>query len=67
MDLEEITQIRDCVRIYFFHESGDGRSTSLWYDNWLPEGPISISRWDAIIRVSGLGKEAVVSDIIVGE
>ncbi|GJV58010.1 RNA-directed DNA polymerase, eukaryota, reverse transcriptase zinc-binding domain protein [Tanacetum coccineum] len=36
-----LIDLRRKVRQYIIHEIGDGRGTSMWYDNWHDIGPLS--------------------------
>lgn len=35
----KLLQIRPSIRHYFWHNLGNGRNTSAWYDNWCEGGP----------------------------
>ncbi|KAM2851898.1 hypothetical protein PS2_027955 [Malus domestica] len=59
----KLLRLRDYVRLFFFHKIGDGRETSLWYDNWHPLGSLVINWGSHIIAESGLPKTALVSNI----
>ena len=43
---------------------GDGKKVFLWYDNWLPSGPIQNTIGDDLIAESGLSKKAKVAQIL---
>ena len=47
------------------YKIGDGSKVSLWYDFWLPTGPMHSEMGDRVIYDSGLGKEAKVCKIII--
>lgn len=53
-------RLRSCISV----KVGDGSSTSLWFDSWLPRGPICLSVSERVIYDSGLGADATVSDIL---
>ncbi|KAJ9535399.1 hypothetical protein OSB04_un001489 [Centaurea solstitialis] len=36
----KMVRIRDAFRFQLVHKIGDGKSTSLWFDNWHPSGPL---------------------------
>ncbi|KAM1735540.1 hypothetical protein ACFX12_014001 [Malus domestica] len=59
----KLFRLRDFVWLFFFHKIGDGRGTSLWYDNWHPLGPLVINWSSHIIAESGLPKTALVCNI----
>ena len=61
---QNMLKLRDRIRPHLKHTIGNGETTSLWYDNWHPRGPL-ILNWDhRIIVDSGLSQEAKVSSII---
>ncbi|KAK3212634.1 hypothetical protein Dsin_017340 [Dipteronia sinensis] len=46
---------------------GNGSSTSLWFDNWHPDGPL-LSKWSSrVVYDSGLPIHATVSSIVHGD
>ncbi|KAL6205027.1 hypothetical protein ACLB2K_022292 [Fragaria x ananassa] len=60
----KLLKIRELCCSFFVNIIGDGRATSLWFDNWHPLGPLTL-RWSSnIIGKSGLSKSAMVSDVI---
>ncbi|KAM5554729.1 hypothetical protein ABKV19_022906 [Rosa sericea] len=60
----KMLKIRELCRSFFANIIGDGRSTSLWFDNWHPLGPLTL-RWSSnIIADSALSTSAMVSDVI---
>ena len=52
------------MRPLMVHRIGNGSNTMLWYDNWLPMGPIISIFVERIIYDSGLPRYAKVSSII---
>ncbi|KAI9156980.1 hypothetical protein LWI28_015025 [Acer negundo] len=49
------------------HIIGSGLNTSLWFDNWHPDGPI-YSKWSScVIYDSGLSTNAKVNSIVLGD
>ena len=56
--------MRECIRPFLLHEIGDGADTMLWFDIWLPMGPILSNFEERIIYDSGLSRHARVSSII---
>ena len=60
----KILQLRPLLRPHIKHIIGDGRSTWLWLDNWLPFGPIQSLMGDRVIYDSGLSRNAKVCAII---
>lgn len=60
----KILKLRHLARPLIKHSIGNGVSTSLWFDDWHPDGPL-LSKWSSrIIYDSGLPKHAKVSSII---
>ena len=57
-------QLRDDVRSLIHHDVGDGDDTRLWFDSWLPLGPIIQCFGEWIIYDSGLPKHTRESSII---
>ncbi|XP_071695920.1 uncharacterized protein [Rutidosis leptorrhynchoides] len=56
--------MRNLVRKHIFHEIGNGKDTSFWYDNWHPIGPlISVVNAKDIVD-SSLSKGCTVSDLV---
>lgn len=45
---------------------GDGKSTLLWFDNWMPVGPIIITKGENVISDVELGRDDLVSSIVIG-
>ena len=60
----KLLQLRGEVRQFIHYVIGDGRHTWLWYDSWLPLGPILPNFEDRVIYVSALTKQARVDSII---
>ncbi|PQQ09095.1 uncharacterized protein Pyn_22910 [Prunus yedoensis var. nudiflora] len=60
----KMLNLRDILRSHFFHAIGDGESTSLWFDNWHPHGPLIVRWGQGIIATSGIHAHALVSHII---
>ena len=56
--------MRDRIRPFIYHNIGDGTDTMLWFDNWLPMGPILSNFEERVIYDSGLSRHARVSSII---
>ncbi|XP_022899544.1 uncharacterized protein LOC111412911 [Olea europaea var. sylvestris] len=46
---------------------GNGRSASLWFDNWHPLGPLEKILGERFIRESRLSRPAKVADIVEGD
>ncbi|KAK3189540.1 hypothetical protein Dsin_029101 [Dipteronia sinensis] len=46
---------------------GNGPDTSLWFDNWHPDGPICVKWSSRVIYDSGLQKKAKVNSIVHGD
>ena len=57
----KLLNLRDLVHSNFHHVIGNGRDTFLWFDYWLPIGPIYSLYGDIIIYDSGLPRYARVS------
>jgi hypothetical protein len=43
---------------------GDGRETSLWFNNWHPHIPLADSYYERFIYNSGMGKNVIVSVLV---
>ncbi|XP_059627616.1 uncharacterized protein LOC132270455 [Cornus florida] len=57
-----LLKLRGLARQFIKHQVGDGAETFLWFDYWLPTGPINLrvgndvisnSMWDANFKVKG--------------
>ncbi|KAK1422545.1 hypothetical protein QVD17_17828 [Tagetes erecta] len=61
---KNIMKCRDLIRLHCVSKIGNGRSTSVWFDNWHPLGPLCsiISRRQ--IKVGGLDVNCKVADVI---
>jgi len=62
----KILQLRDTIRPFIFSDIGDGKNTSLWFDNWHPMGPLHPLFGDVAIYNSNLPRHASVASIIRG-
>ena len=63
----KLLHLRPLVRPLFQHIIGSGLKTSLWFDNWHPDGPIR-SKWSSrVIYDSGLPINAKVNAIVRGD
>ncbi|KAH7836205.1 hypothetical protein Vadar_033678 [Vaccinium darrowii] len=60
----KLLNLRPLVQSHIKVIIGNGRSTSLWYDNWHPLGPLALKFGHRVIYDSGLTKVATVSAII---
>ena len=60
----KLLSLRDLIRPLIYHKIGNGMNTFLWFDTWLPSGPIVSCYGNIIIYDSGLLREARVSTII---
>ena len=60
----KLLQLRAEVRPFIRHIIGDGRHTSLWFDTWLPFGPILPQFEERVIYDSALLRQAKVASII---
>ena len=63
----KLLNLRDIIRPHLQHTIGNGRDTFLWFDYWLPSGPIHSQYGDRVIYDSGLQRYARVSSIIYEE
>ncbi|KAK3218471.1 hypothetical protein Dsin_012441 [Dipteronia sinensis] len=63
----KLLHLRPLVRPLIQHFIGNGSSTSLWFDNWHPDGPF-LSKWSSrIVYDSGLPIHTIVSSIVHGD
>ena len=60
----KVLQLRPLYRPLFKYIMGDGLNISLWFDNWLPSGPIHSHMGDRVIYDAGLARNANVAVII---
>lgn len=60
----KLLQLRPLIQSFFQYQIGDGSTTSLWYDNWHPLGPLVAKYGTRIIYDSSLTEGATVSDIL---
>jgi len=60
----KLLQLRHLVQPLIKYQIGDGLSTSLWYDNWHPLGPLVEKFGPRIVYDSGLADGATVSTIL---
>ena len=63
----KLLNLMNTIHHFIQHIIGNGRDTFLWFDYWLPLGPIHSQFGDRVIYDSGLPRYARVSDIIDGE
>nr|GEY86361.1 hypothetical protein [Tanacetum cinerariifolium] len=61
---KKFLKIMGFIKDYIFHKIGDGRNTSLWFDNWHPICPISNFISKRMIASSGLSMQSKVADVI---
>ena len=62
----KLLQGRNWCKDWIKMQVGDGRSTHLWHDNWLPTGQRAIDIYSArVLSTTGLSWNARVVDIIV--
>lgn len=60
---KRILHLRTEFRRSFRWSIGDGRSVSLWFDNWHPRGPLNFLFSDSLIYTSGLPRLASMEDL----
>nr|GEZ94097.1 hypothetical protein [Tanacetum cinerariifolium] len=61
---KKILKIRWLIEEHIFHKIGDGRNTSLWFENWHPICPLSNFISKRMIASSGLNLQSKVADVI---
>jgi len=59
----KVLNLRNVALPHLHYHLGNGCSFNLWFDPWLPSGPINPS--SCLLSNSGLSKQALVSSIIV--
>lgn len=62
----KMMKLRHLARDKVIHLIGNGRSTSLWFDNWHPLGPLAIKYGKPFIANSGLGEDDKVEVLVEG-
>ncbi|KAL1823105.1 hypothetical protein ACET3Z_009883 [Daucus carota] len=62
--IKQIFLLRDIALQHISYSIGNGRDVSLWFAPWFNRQPICSSFDNQLISLCGLGKEAVVADII---
>nr|GEW50965.1 hypothetical protein [Tanacetum cinerariifolium] len=60
----KLLMCRDVLRMHFVHRIGDGSQTSVWFDNWLSLGPLSLFISKRDIYQAGLSLDCKVCDIV---
>ena len=60
----KLLSLRDKFRPFIRSSVGNGFQTFLWFDYWLPMGPIVPNMGDNMIFESGLPRNAIVSTLI---
>ncbi|XP_058198423.1 uncharacterized protein LOC131313945 [Rhododendron vialii] len=60
----KLLNLRPKVQPYIFRVLGNGHSTSLWYDNWHPLGPLIAKFGHRVTYDLGIAKEATMPHII---
>jgi hypothetical protein len=62
---KKILQFRDVIREHIVCKLGNGKDTSIWFDNWFPGGPLAnfISKRD--IYECDLNLNSKVSDVVI--
>ena len=60
----KILSLRDKFRSCYRYLVGNGLSTFLWYDYWLPIGPLHRFLGELLVEATGLSRYAKVSSII---
>nr|KAJ0184832.1 hypothetical protein LSAT_V11C900454780 [Lactuca sativa] len=62
-----LLKIRPSLRDFFYSRIGNGKGTSMWYDNWHQLGPLSYVLSPREITNAGYNIRDKVSDVIVDE
>lgn len=62
----KLLHLRELVRPHIRHSIGDGQHSMLWFDYWLPSGPILSTINEQVIDDSRLGRNCLVSVIVDG-
>nr|GEV44857.1 reverse transcriptase domain-containing protein [Tanacetum cinerariifolium] len=62
-----ILRVRGLIRDHIVSEIGDGKGTSLWFDNWHPICTLSSFITKRKIHYSGLSLKAKIADILTSE
>jgi hypothetical protein len=62
----KLLHLRELVRPHIRHSIGDGQHSMLWFDYWLPSGPILSTINEQVIDDSRLGRNCLVSLIVDG-
>lgn len=60
-----LLKIRSCIRDSFYVQIGNGKDTSMWFDNWHQLGPLSYVLSHREIACAGFNIRDKVSDVIV--
>ncbi|KAK3225849.1 hypothetical protein Dsin_005711 [Dipteronia sinensis] len=63
----KLFKLRPIARPLILHIIDNALDTSLWFDNWHPDGPIHLKWSSRVIYDSGLPKKAKVSSIVHGD
>lgn len=67
MELDEILGLRTDFRRFIIHRLGDGRDTSLWFDNWCNLGPLSNIFSSREMANLELSRDLKVADLMVND